>query len=436
MANAIEEVVHVTILAQDAAVAQASFDKILFCGYHTVGPELIRDYTDITSLNTDFAAWPSVRKAATAFFAQNPHPTTLSIGRLTTARAKIFTAAPSAANAQAYTVYVNATAFTYTSDSSATVKEIVEGLKTLIDAASITGLTVTEDDVTLTLTGAAGTWFSFGVERIDLWTVTETTAATGLTTEISAILAERNDSYGLVVEHQSEAVGEAVAAAVEAMVKIYGIACPNSDIIASGSSDLGSDIKASAYNRTFVIFHERASDQWPEMAWMSSRFPQNPGSENWRYKRLAGVSASRLTGTQVTNVKTKNVTSIRVMGGITLTNNNKMGSGRYIDVQHGLDWLQARIEERLFGALANSKKIPYTDGGLGILEGEVRAQLDEASDQDHAFLARDSNLNVTVKPVSLQAANDRAARIVRAITFKGRLAGAVDEIYVEGVVFP
>lgn len=436
MANAIEEVVHVTILAQDAAVAQESFDKILFCAYHTVGPELIRDYTDIDDINTDFAAWPSVRTAATAFFAQNPHPTTLSIGRLTTARAKIFTATPVAANAQAYTVYVNGTAYTYTSDASGTTQEIVEGLKTLIDAAAISGLTVTEDNTTLTLTSSAGTWFSFGVERIDLWTVTETTAATGLTTELSAILAERNDSYGLVMEHQSEAVGNAVAAAVEAMTKIYGIASPNSDIVAGGSSDLGSDVKAANYNRTFVMFHERASDQFPEMAWMSSRFPQNPGSENWRYKRLAGVSASKLTGTQVTNTKNKNVNTVRVMGGITLTNNNKMGSGRYIDVQHGLDWLQARIEERLFSLLANNKKIAYTNAGLGQIEGEVRAQLDEASDQDHNFLARDENLTVTVKAVEEQASADRAARTVRGVTFKGRLAGAVDEIYVEGVVFP
>ncbi len=436
MANSIEEVVHVSIIAQDAAVAQESFDKLLFAAYHTVGPELVRDYTDVTALNTDFAAWPSVRTAAARFFAQNPHPTTLSIGRLTTARAKIFTATPTAANAQAYTVYVNGTAFTYTSDSSATAAEICDGLKTLIDAASITGLTTASATGVLTLTGAAGTWYSFGIDRVDLWAIVETTAASGLTTELNSILAERNDCYGVAVEHQSEAVAEAVYVWAEAPTKIYGVSCPNSDIIGSGTTDLGSDNKAAANNRTFVMFHERSSEQFPEVGWMASRFPANPGSENWRYKRIAGVTGSKLTGTQITNVKTKNVNTVRTMGGIVLTNNNKMGSGRYIDVQHGIDWLQARIEERLFSLLANNGKIPYTDAGLALIEGEVRAQLDEASDQDHNFLARDNDLTVTVTPVLQQASIDRAARIVRGIKFKGRLAGAVDEMFVNGVVFP
>src|SRR5262245_29673917 len=120
----ISEVIHISLTAQDATPAQASFDKLLFAAYHTVGPELIRDYTDKTSLATDFASWPSVLAAADAFFAQSPHPSVVSIGRLTVARAKIFTITPTAANSTKYTVEVNGTEASYTTDSSGSVQEI------------------------------------------------------------------------------------------------------------------------------------------------------------------------------------------------------------------------------------------------------------------------------------------------------------------------
>ncbi len=436
MANGIEEIVHVTIQAQDAAVAQESFDKILFCAYHDVGPELIRDYTDIDDINEDYADWPSVLNAASAWASQNPHSEIFSIGRLTTARAKIFEVTPVLANSQAYVVNVNGTAYTYTSDSTATLAEICAGIKSAVDAGSITGLTVTENDTVITFTGAAGTWYSLSVDRIDLLGVVETTSGTGLATELQSIFSERNDSYGVTCEHQSESVGAIVADDIEDRTKIYGIACPNADLLTSSTTDLGSDLQDAGYNRTFVMYHQKASEQFPEVAWMASRFPQNPGSETWRFKRLAGVSSSSLSGTAVTNAAAKNVNTVRSLGGLTLTNGSKMASGRYIDIQHGLDWLTARMEERIFSLLANNGKVPYTDAGLALLQGAVSAQLDEASDQDHQFLARDENLTTSVTDVATQASADRAARIVRGLNFRGRFAGAVEEIYVEGLVFP
>lgn len=435
MANGIEEVVHVSITALDASPAVASFDKVAFAAYHTVGSELIRDYTSLTSLETDFAAWPSVKAAANAFFAQNPHPDTFSVGRLTTARAKIFVLTPVVANSTAYTLRINGTNATFTSDASASLQEIVEGLKAAIDALAVTGLTVTENDLTLTLTSTAGVWYSLGVERIDLFSaIVENTAAVGLATELSAIAAERDDWYGLACEHQSEAVSNALSAWAEARRKVYLVASHNLDIIGALTTDMASDAKLSAYNRTAVGFSHSASEDFPEVRFMGSRFPQDPGSETWNFKRLAGAESTTLTGTQVTNLKGKNGWAVRTLGGLVMSFGSKMASGRYIDVQIGLDWLQATIETELFTVLANSPKIPYTDAGLGVIEGVVRKCLQTAIGV--GFIADDENLEVTVTPVAQQASADRAARIVRGVQFKGRLAGAVEEIYVSGIVFP
>lgn len=435
MANGVEEVVHVSISAQDAAPSAASFDKICFAAYHTVGSELIRDYTSLTSLQTDFAAVPSVLAAASAFFAPSPHPATFSVGRLTTARAKIFTLTPTVANLTAYTLHINGTAATYTSDASATAKEIVEGLKAAIDLLSVSGLTASEDDMVLTLTSTAGVWYSLNVERDSLFSaIVETTGASGLATELSAITAERDDFYGLAVEHQSEAVMNAVSAWAESQRKIYIVSSQNKDISSSSTTDAASDAKTSGYNRTAVGYNHAASEDFPEIRWMASRFPNDPGSETWNFKRLSGAEATTLTGTQVTNLTAKNAWAVRSLGGIVMTFGSKMASGRYIDVQIGLDWLQAFIETEIFTVLVNSPKVPYTDAGLGILEGIVRKCLQRAVAV--GFLADDDNLTVTITPVTEQATSDRSARIVRGLQFRGRLAGAAEQIYVTGIVFP
>lgn len=430
----ISEVIHVSLSSLDAAPAQASFDKILFAAYHTVGPELIRDYTDKTSLATDFAAVPSVLAAADAFFAQNPHPVTFSVGRLTTARAKVFTIDVTAANSTQYIVRINGTNASYTSDGTATVKEIVEGLKAAIDALAVSGLTASEDDTTLTLTSSAGVWFSVGIDRPDLMQVTETTAASGLSTELTAILNQRDDCYGVACEHQSEAIGNAVASWVASYRKIYGVASPNDGLRTSSTTDLASDLKNATNNRAFVMWSATASEDFPEVARMSEEFPFNPGSRTWNFKQLSNVSATPVTGNDITNLKAKNASVVRLLGGLVLTFGSKMAGGRYIDVQHGMDWMQARCEERLYALLARNGKVPYTNAGLGMIEGEIRALLQEAV--RNQFLADDDNLQVTIVPVELQATNDRAARIVRGVKFQGRLAGAVEEMYVEGVVFP
>lgn len=433
--NGIEEVVHVAISAQDAAPSAPSFDKVMFAAYHTVGSELFRDYTSLTTLQTDFAAWPSVLAAASAAFAPSPHPTTFSIGRLTTPRAKVFTLTPTAANLTKYTLHVNGTEASYTSDASGTAKEIVEGLKASVDALAVSGLTATEDDVTLTLTSTAGVWYSLNVERPELFSsVLETTGASGLATELTAITASNDTFYGVAIEHQSEAVSNAVSAWAEGLRKIYDVASPNYDILTSSTTDMASDAKNSAYNRTRVIYNHAASEDFPEIREMMGRFVNDPGSETWGFKKVTGAEASNPTGTNITNLKAKNAAVIRTMGGLSIMYGSKMASGRYVDVQIGLDWLQATIEVELFTVLVNTPKIPYTDAGLGTIEGVVRKCLQRAIAV--GFIADDDNLEVFITPVSEQATADRAARIVRGVQFRGRLAGAVEEIYVTGTVFP
>ena len=53
------------------------------------------------------------------------------------------------------------------------------------------------------------------------------------------------------------------------------------------------------------------------------------------------------------------------------------GRGGWFDTEWGLDWLQARVQQRVFGALVINPKVPFTDAGIGTVTGQIKAALQE-----------------------------------------------------------
>ena len=106
--------------------------------------------------------------------------------------------------------------------------------------------------------------------------------------------------------------------------------------------------------------------------------------------------------------------------------------GEWIDVMVFVDWLEARLRERIWFRLANSKKIPFTQAGATIIETEVRAQLQEGVRV--GGLADNPAPVVRVPDILTIAPNMRAQRIFDGIEFEGRLAGAIHYLVVRGVV--
>ena len=71
-----------------------------------------------------------------------------------------------------------------------------------------------------------------------------------------------------------------------------------------------------------------------------------------------------------------------------------MASGRFIDIRRGTDALQSDMTEKVFSQFVKLKKIPYTDAGITIIDGEVRSSLSDF--QDSEFIARNPAPTVTV----------------------------------------
>jgi len=90
------------------------------------------------------------------------------------------------------------------------------------------------------------------------------------------------------------------------------------------------------------------------------------------------------------------------------------------------------MQEAIFGTLANSKKIPYTNAGLDLIVAEMDAVLQRAV--ANGILAANPAPSVTRPDVRDIPFNDRAERCVTGLAFTGTFAGAAHKVCIEGNV--
>lgn len=88
------------------------------------------------------------------------------------------------------------------------------------------------------------------------------------------------------------------------------------------------------------------------------------------------------------------------------------------------------MQEQVFFRLINRKKIPYSSSGFAVIESEVRSVLDQATSNGGV-----DTYSVFVPQVLSIPENVRTQRILDHISFEARLAGAVSEVIIRGVVY-
>ena len=203
-------------------------------------------------------------------------------------------------------------------------------------------------------------------------------------------------------------------------------------------TDIGSILKGASNDRAFGVFDAEAgiltdpasTTTYAEMAWMGTMFPKDPGSATWMFKNLAGITPDGLSSTQSTDARNKNVNVYEVFHDQPMVWEGKMANGEFIDIIRGADWLEARLEERIFFLLLNTDKVPFTDAGATLLENEIRAQLLEAVTVGYIT----NDFIIAVPKVADVSQNDKANRVFPAIKFTAILQGAIHSVTVQGVV--
>lgn len=424
----LDSIVNVSIVRGTKSISKAGFGTPLIMGPNGSFSG-VRTYVSLAGVAADFLTSQEEYLAAAALFAQSPKPKQIKIKKTSTVVAQVTTLTPTVVNNAVYTVTIDGVTYSYTADATATAAEIVTGLTALVDAdsncpADASGTT------TLVLT-AKSAGVGFTVEASVNLAIVLTTANVGIASDILNAVQEDNDWYCLITTSITDATIFEAAKTIEGLKKIYIVRQADSDIRTAVTTDIASKLKNKNYFRT-ALFYSNVVNDYADAAFAGALLTYDPGSETWVFKTLAGVTVDDWTDSEENYLKNKNVNYYVRVAGVAITLVGKTCGGEYIDVIRFADWLQARMQERVYSRLVNTAKIPYTDGGVAIIETDVRAQLEEGIRV--GGLSPDPAYEVTVPKVADVSQVDRAARLLPGVSFVANLAGAIHAVEISGVV--
>ena len=170
-------------------------------------------------------------------------------------------------------------------------------------------------------------------------------------------------------------------------------------------------------------------DPIPDVAYFGKMLTKHPGTPTWKFKSLQAVPTYDLDEGQFTRTQEKNATVYCLVADVPTTFEGKVAAGEFIDVIHGCDWLEARIQALIFAKLVQVDKVPFTNAGIIMIVDELRRALDEAI---RVQLLADYEIGrpdaADVSPL------EKGKRVLPDITFEGTLAGAIHAVQVRGVV--
>lgn len=156
------------------------------------------------------------------------------------------------------------------------------------------------------------------------------------------------------------------------------------------------------------------------------------GSETAAFKTLAGVYPSRLTTTEMNNLKEASLNYFITVGNKNITMNGKVLAGEWADVIRFRDWLKNDMQVRVVNLFVVNPKVPYTDPGISLIQNAMIASL--KAGRDAGGIApdeydEDGNLiagfTTSVPLAASLTASERASRILKNCKFSARLAGAI-----------
>lgn len=452
----LDSVLNVQITKGSKAPTRAGFGTPLLMVYHTVTAKRIAYYTSPKALLDDGfpLTHPAYRMAVKAF-SQPVAPKRVAVGKRSVGTTQVVKLTPKNTT-QGFHYQFSvvdylgvSTDLDYIVPGSASVATVVAGLVALL--GSVVSVTVASvgspaTDLTLTSTTAGRLFNLTNLPNPDDLAVKNTSADPGIAADLTAVAdIDSRGWYGIALDSSSKAEAVAAAAWAEANYrKLLSVNSSDSEIADNAvTNDAFSTLKAANYARTFGLYSQTELLSYSALAWMANRLPYNPGRAMWAYVTLSAVTVDNLKDGQILTIsgvdgtdlaKCGNVYAVLAGNGSTLQ--GVTFAGEWIDITIGTDWLHARLQERVIGAIqaaANSgTKIPYTEKGVALVKALVEAQLREAVSPQFALLADSPAPTVTVPSMGDINPLDKQARTLNGVEFAGTYAGAIQNLTLLG----
>lgn len=259
----------------------------------------------------------------------------------------------------------------------------------------------------------------------------------------AALSATNGNWYGLIAATRHVNTVKGIANWAEANEKLFGTATDDEGAFdPDGREDIAAWAMQQQLFRTFVMAtpNDIFDGGFPEATLMSSMFTYYPGQETWSLKKLPGVAYDELNEGQATAAHAKNATTFELFRNFAVTQGGKVAAGEWIDVIRLRDQLVESIRVSVVSAMINADgKIPYTDGGIAIIENAIRGPLNlNVTRGGIAPVEMDLEDNpipsyvITVPRSAAVPFNDKANRVLNDVKFSARLAGAIHVVNING----
>lgn len=245
----------------------------------------------------------------------------------------------------------------------------------------------------------------------------------------AASLSPTTSFYAVTLDHTAKAIALSAAAWTETNKLLFIVRNSDSLIADPGTpNDFFSALVTSAYKRTGPIFAQSSSQDYRDMAWIGTRLPQDPGSNIWAFSPLSGVAADKLLDGEATAIENKRASTYREIAGVNVTFEGATPAGEFIDLVISSDFLAARIQEAVFGAILSTPKFDYTDLGIAAIVNVAQGVLNDniTSPGNPKMLAPDpAPLCIATKKALDVDPAIRASRRYGYFVITGRFSGAV-----------
>ena len=246
--------------------------------------------------------------------------------------------------------------------------------------------------------------------------------------DIEAIELLDNDFYYVLCTDRAKADILLLAAHIQTTKKIFFALTLDADVPIATAGNVALTLQTAKYTRTAIIY--TPTDQYQDAAWVGLMAPKNPGSANWMFKQVSGITPDADNDTVVTNLKATNCNFYTAVAGINMFQKGVVASGEYIDIVQGTDWIQVNLQADIFQGLVDVDKIPFTNAGGDVFRSIISARLKQAISV--GILTNSPAPVIVVPDVSTISTNDKANRNFTGITFTAFYAGAVNAVTMNG----